>query len=154
MKNIRSTKNLVLQYKDRKEKYATFQFFQKKKNKYQLLKKQNIGHKELHDLTKKIKTYINMLHRQKIEPLNQKPKEYIYVYNETNRKISRLDIIDKKKTDEKKEEYKQTKKSFRTGSEQRQGGGEPAGGDISSSLYVFFLYNFFLSHTPEQYAYN
>jgi len=32
----------------------------------------------------------------KIEPLTINKKEHIYVYNETNRKISRLDRIDKK----------------------------------------------------------
>ena len=76
----------------------------------------------------------------KIEPLTKmKQKEYICIHNETNRKISRLDRIDKKLN------RKQTK--IRTGSNKDKGGEKPAGGDISSCLYVIFFYNFFLSYT-------
>jgi len=51
------------------------------------------------------KNYINLTNKRnqdmtscidKIEPLTINKKEHIYVYNETNRKISRLDRIDKK----------------------------------------------------------
>jgi hypothetical protein len=69
-------------------------FSKKKRKRINYLKKQNIGHNELHDLTeKKTKTYITCC-IDKIEPLTRNQRS-IYVYNETNRKISRLDRIDK-----------------------------------------------------------
>lgn len=81
---------------------------------------------------------------EKIEPLTMNERS-IYVYNETNRKISRLDRIDKKlmknKRTNKNEKFQGPgTKKIRKG----RGRGKPADSDIFSSVYAFVFV--FLSH--------